>query len=86
VTVTVTNVINVTNVTQKVVKNDPKCIKKDPKLHKSGQKHKKLFFSAPGRARTVLNAFLECMYYDKMYMDGRCLMHFWVIFDHFLTA
>ena len=26
-------------------------------------KHKKLFFSAPERARTVLNAFLECMYF-----------------------
>ena len=37
-------------------------------------KHKKLFFSASERPRTVLNAFLECMYFDKMtviyaYMD-----------------
>ena len=32
------------------------------------QKHKKLFFSASERARTVLNAFLECMYFDKMCM------------------
>ena len=41
-------------------------------FQKNGQKHpintlkrfktKKLFFSAPERARTVLNAFLECMY------------------------
>ena len=31
-----------------------------------GQKHKKLFFSAPERARTVLNAFLECMYFVLM--------------------
>ena len=39
-------------------------------------KHKKLFFSAPERPRTVLNAFLECMYVDKMtviYAYGRCL-------------
>ena len=33
-----------------------------PKIHKNGQKHKKLFFLAPERARTVLNAFLECMH------------------------
>ena len=30
-----------------------------------------MFFAAPERARTVLNAFLECMYFDKMFMDGR---------------
>ena len=46
-------------------------------------KTKKLFFSASERPRTVLNAFLECMYFDKMrviyaymdvaYMDGHCL-------------
>ena len=29
-------------------------------------KTKKLFFSASERPRTVLNAFLECMYFDKM--------------------
>ena len=32
----------------------------------NGQKHKKLFFLAPECARTVLNAFLECMCFDKM--------------------
>ena len=37
-------------------------------------KTKKLFFSASERPRTVLNAFLECLYFDKMtviyaYMD-----------------
>ena len=31
----------------------------------NGQKHKKLFFLAPERARTVLNAFLECMYFQN---------------------
>ena len=35
------------------------------KLYK-WSKYKKLFFSASERARTVLNAFLECMYFDKM--------------------
>ena len=48
-----------------------------------GPKHKKPFISASKHARTVLNAFLECMYFDKMtgiyaymdvpYMDGRRL-------------
>jgi hypothetical protein len=40
-------------------------------MTQNGQKHKnkKLFFSAPERARTVLKAFLECMYFDKMYID-----------------
>ena len=32
-------------------------------------KHKKLFISAPERARTVLNAFFECMYFGLN--DGR---------------
>ena len=53
-----------------MVKNDPKMHQKDPKIHKNGQKHKKLFFSAPERARTVLNAFLECMYFE-FGLDGR---------------
>ena len=39
-------------------------------IHRKWSKHKKLFFSAPERARTVLNAFLDCMYFDKM-TDGR---------------
>ena len=44
-------------------------------------KTNKLFFSASERPRMVLNAFLECMYFDKMtviyaymdvaYMDGQ---------------
>ena len=33
-------------------------------------KHKKLIFSAPERPRTVLNAFLECMYLAKN--SGMC--------------
>ena len=39
-------------------------------MSENGQKHKKLFFSAPERARTVLNAFLECMYFE-FGLDGR---------------
>ena len=35
-------------------------------VHRKWSKHKKLFISAPERPRTVLNAFLECMYFDKM--------------------
>ena len=47
-------------------------IKNGPLItQKNGQKQKKLFFSAPERARTVLNVFLECIYFDKM--DGRRL-------------
>ena len=41
----------------------------EPKRTQNWSKHKKLFISAPERARTVLNAVLECMYFDKM--DGR---------------
>ena len=37
-----------------------------PSYTENGQKHKKLFFLAPERARTVLNVFLECIYVDKM--------------------
>ena len=63
---TVTNVINVINVTQKVVKKDPKMT--NSSLYK-WSKHKKLFILAPEHARTVLNAFLECMYFGQN--DGR---------------
>ena len=42
------------------------------------QKGKKLFFSAPEHARTVLNAYLECMYFDKLtvktYSVRTCLL------------
>ena len=63
-----------------------KCIKSGQKGPKNGQKHKKLFFSAPERARTVLNAFLGCMYFEfglDRWTDGRLFFDFWVLFDHF---
>ena len=62
VTFTLTNVISVNVTVKKWSKMTQKCIKSGQKGPKNGQKHKKLFFSAPERARTVLNAFLECLY------------------------
>ena len=46
------------------------------KPYQNGQKQKKLFFSAPERARTVLNAFLECMYLAVSYMTDVACMTF----------
>ena len=57
-------------------------------IHRKWSKHKKLFFLAPERARTVFNAFLECMYFKNYRFHISDMVKDWNLsfFGSFLTT